>query len=301
MGGTKEKVVTVPQAKVTPPSAQETTEQQLQAQLSANPQLAAQYVQLQQQYSPILSALQQQIRGQIMPQEQALQQQLYPQQSQVAESVSQQALQGLGGPVDPLVDALRQQAMSQLTPTGLSPEQQQAQGAIRGRQVSEEEQRIRTAANLGGGLFGGRRETREDESIGRMRQAFAQEDIARQQQQQAQAFQQAFSIPGLQQALQTQAIQQAIPIMQQLQGTPITQLPMGIQPAAPSAESIASGSMQAALASQPQTFYQQAQPSPAWGALGQLGGGLASGIGMGAMMSSKRYKKNIKLWAEQLN
>jgi len=58
---------------------------------------------------------------------------------------------------------------------------------------------------------------------------------------------------------------------------------------------------------QSQNYWNQQNYSPPWmNMLGTVGGGVGQGIGtgmgyaaMGAMMSSIRYKKNIKLWAEQ--
>lgn len=79
----------------------------------------------------------------------------------------------------PQLPIFSQQVMQQLqSPSGLTPEQQAAQDAIRGRAFQQSERGIRTAANLGGGLFSGNRELQENRSRNEMAQSFANQDIA---------------------------------------------------------------------------------------------------------------------------
>ncbi len=124
----------------------------------------------------------------------------------LAGTVEQQALSGMQQ--TPLQQALSQQAMAGLTPTGLSPQQQAAIDAIRGRQMTEMERGIRGSAQMGGGLFGGRREQREDISRQQMGQQFAAEDVNRLLAQQQQAFQQAQTVYGTQEQARQQQLAQ---------------------------------------------------------------------------------------------
>ena len=192
-------------------------------------------------------------------QQQQLQQQLYPQQSQIMEAGAGAALQRLQSPYFE------------------SPEETAAIQAIRGRQQEELTRGLRERANLGGGLYGGRAAGREEQALTELQQAFAAEDINRRMQ------------------AGQMAQQQAIPYMQIMYpqiGQQQPQIsPYQYQSAVPSADTLYNAMFQA---SQPNQYLQQGQPSPLWGTLGQIGGGLA----MGAMMSSIRYKKNIKQWAK---
>ena len=88
--------------------------------------------------------------------------------------------------VFPNEQAVRQQLVQNIlanliSPTGISPEQQTALTARRGQAQGELEQSMRTRANLGGGLFGGRSSASEARSIGEQFQNFAIEDIDRQE------------------------------------------------------------------------------------------------------------------------
>ena len=56
----------------------------------------------------------------------------------------------------------------------MSPEEQSAQESIRGRQRSDLSEALRTRANLGGGLFGGREAGTEERAMRELSQAFAQ-------------------------------------------------------------------------------------------------------------------------------
>jgi len=68
-----------------------------------------------------------------------------------------------------------------VSPTGLTPEQTAAQQAIRGRAQNELTDALRTRANLGGGLFGGRAGGTEERAVSELQQAFSAEDINRQE------------------------------------------------------------------------------------------------------------------------
>ena len=68
-----------------------------------------------------------------------------------------------------------------ISPQGISPEQQTALTARRGQARGELEQSMRTRANLGGGLYGGRSAAAEARSVGEQSQNFAIEDIDRQE------------------------------------------------------------------------------------------------------------------------
>jgi len=109
----------------------------------------------------------------------------------------QQAQQGLPnfGPQTRVPTAglglLEQRALEQFqSPVGLTAQQQSAQDAVRQRQRDALNRNVRESANIGGTLFGGRRELREDRAQGELAQSFATQDIQLQQQQRQQALQQ---------------------------------------------------------------------------------------------------------------
>jgi len=87
--------------------------------------------------------------------------------------------------VFPQEQAVREQLLQTIlgnliSPTGATPEQDAATEAIRSRESGRLSRNIQQSANLGGGLFGGRRQQREDTAQRELGQAFASEDIARQ-------------------------------------------------------------------------------------------------------------------------
>jgi len=317
----------IQQAPTTPaPSASETAGDIYKARLQFDPLVAQQEMDIQQQFAPqqadLYNALYQQfapglaqtatnIQQQQMPQLQALQAQLFPQQSQIIEAGAGQALQGLQSPAlgqlqqaaqqsalgqvqqpqSPLLQALGQQAQAGLTPTGISPEQQSAIDAIRGRQVGRTQEAIRTQANLGGGLFGGRAGRREQEAVTQMGQGFAQEDVNRLLAQRQQALASAGGAVSLQQGAQQNALMNALAQQQQTQqaanpfinilypnaASPQPQIsPFQFQSAVPSANNLYNAFFQA---SQPQQFATQTPDyfGSAMGALGSLGGGFLAG------------------------
>jgi hypothetical protein len=174
------------QQPVPDPNVQQNAADLYQAQLEYNPQLTAQAVQLQQQYGLPLAQAQANIQNQIGPQlaqgqfeiqqqfaplYRALYEQLFPAQTQGLETLAQQAGQRL------------------LSPQGLTPEQQQAQDIVRNREQERLLRGIRTQANVGGTLFGGRREQREVEAASELANQYALSDIGLQQQNRAQTLQ----------------------------------------------------------------------------------------------------------------
>ncbi len=264
MGGEKAQLIQTP---TTPaPSASESAADIYKARLQYDPLVAQQEMDIQKQMLPQQSALYQSLYNQYYPemarQQQALQQQLYPQQSQIMEAGAGNVLQRLQSPY------------------GYTPAEEQALQGIRGRQQEQLVRGLRERANLGGGLYGGRAAGREEQATTELQQAFAVEDINRMMQ-------------GGQMA-QQQAMPYLSILYPQIGAQQPNISPYQYQSAVPSADQL----YQAMYgASQPNYLYQQGQPSPAWGMAGQLGGAAA----MGLMMSSIRYKKNIKLWAKPLN
>lgn len=319
-GGSETQVISAPPA----PSAGETAADISKARLQYDPAMAAQQMQLQQQYVPQQTALYNQmlqqfgpgaaqlqtdIQTQQMPQLQALQQQLFPQQTQVLEAAAGRALAGqqdpqlaqlqqlglgqtvsqLQQPQSQLLQALTQQAQAGLTDTGLSPEQQAAIDAIRGKQITQVERQARGRAQLGGQLFGGRAEQLEQRAVGELGQAFAAEDVNRLLQQRQQAQQFGLQAAGQGAQAQQQALQNAFAAQQQMaqQAQPFLNIlypqaaagqqaqpsPFGFQSAVPTPN--------AQLQAVSQLLGQQAiipgQPSPLWGLAGALGGGYLAG------------------------
>lgn len=142
------------------PSVSQTARESLQSQLEFNPQLVAQQAQLQSQYAPQFAQSQYDVANQYGPMYKALLTGLFPELG---------TLQGQVG-----------QELS--SPTGLNPQQQSAQDAIRQRAYDQSAQGVRESANVGGTLFGGRRELREDRARNELAQGFASQDIQLQQQ-----------------------------------------------------------------------------------------------------------------------
>lgn len=82
------------------------------------------------------------------------------------------------------------------SPTGISPQQQQAIDARRGQAQDELTRALRTRSNLGGGLFGGRSQLTEQRAVQDLQNQFAEEDIAREERARLNAIQ--ASLPLLQ-------------------------------------------------------------------------------------------------------
>lgn len=235
---------TIQQAPTTPaPSAGESARDIYQARLQYDPQVAEMEQGLAEQYQPQQAALQASLYGQYAPQiaglQQDIRQQYSPTQSGLTEAFAQTALQRIQDPY------------------GEIPEEQQAIEDIRQRQREQLQEQIRTRSNLGGGLYGGRAQNREEQALTELEQAFATQDIGRRQQ-------------GAQTALQY-----ASPVMQQLYpqvsypGQPRTQqAPM--QSAVPGANTLYNAMFQA---SQPDYFASQSPNyfGSAMGLAGTLG------------------------------
>lgn len=143
-----------------PPDIGKTAAESTAAQLQNNPALVAQQVQLQGQYGPQLAQQQYDLAAQYGPMYSALMTQLFPQLGQLGQQISQ----GL------------------TSPFGLSSEQQSAQDAIRQRAYQASEKGVREAANVGGTLYGGHEQLREDRARNELAQGFATQDIQLQQQ-----------------------------------------------------------------------------------------------------------------------
>lgn len=193
MGGSKSQPPQVIQAPP-PPSVSQTAGESLSAQLQYNPQLTAQQVQLQGQYGPQLAQQQYDLQNQYGPMYKAMLQQLYPELGTLQRQVGQEFS----------------------SPSGLSPEQQSAQNAIRQRAYQQSDQGIRESANLGGMLYGGNRQLREDRARNELSQGFATQDIALQQQNRARALQELVTLlqlsnPNVQQPNVPQYGQSVVP------------------------------------------------------------------------------------------
>jgi hypothetical protein len=80
----------------------------------------------------------------------------------------------------PQIPQLSQQVSEKLTnPYAYSASEQTAIDAIRAKQAQKLQESIQTSANLGGGLYGGRRELREDKALTDLGQQYAVEDVNR--------------------------------------------------------------------------------------------------------------------------
>lgn len=206
---------------------------QLQTDIQAQqmPQLQALQQQLFPQQSQVLEAGAGQALGAFSPQLQQLQAGGQQQALSALQQPQNPLLQALGGQAtqqlqpnllaqlggvesvmglqqSPLQQQLSQQAQAGLTPTGLSPDQQAAMDAIRGRATQQVQQQARGRAQLGGGLFGGRAEQMEGRAVGELQQGFAAEDVNRLMQQRGQAQQFGLQTQGLQEQARQSALQQ---------------------------------------------------------------------------------------------
>lgn len=227
-----------------PPNYQQTAEEVAKSQLTYNPQLAAQNVQIQGTQGPILAQQQYDLASQYGPMYRALIEQQFPQIGMLSNQVSQRMA----------------------SPGSLTVEQQAAQDAIRQRAYQQSEQGIRESANLGGTLFGGRRELREDRARNELAQGFATQDIQLQQQQRQQAMSELATL-----------FQLAFPNVQQPGQVGLN---TGV--------SDPTNALYDALVTNAGNFGiidpVAGSPSPAWGVAGSAAGGIGTGIAMGKMM-----------------
>ncbi|MBU0598889.1 hypothetical protein KKF61_07965 [Patescibacteria group bacterium] len=241
MGGSKTEIQ---QAPTTPaPSAGESAADLYKARLQYDRPIAQQEQQLAEEFYPQQAALQSALYSQYAPQmagiQEQLRQQYSPTQMAVTEEVAQQGMQRLQSPY------------------GYTPEQQQAVDAIRLRQQQDLQEQLRTRANLGGGLYGGRAGATEQRALTELGQSFAQQDIDRQMQGAQLALQ--YATPSLQQLYPQVSYPGQVP----LQGTPQ-------QSVTPDANALYNAMFQA---SQPQNFMVPGTPGGvSLGILGQWGG-----------------------------
>jgi hypothetical protein len=137
------------------PTAEQIAQQNLQAQLSSIPQAA------QLQYN-VLTNPQYGLEATSREYER-VRQGIFPDENAVREQLTQNILQQL------------------ISPTGLTPEQQSAISARRGQAQDEYTRALRTRANLGGGLFGGRSQLAEQRGIQDLQNQFVEEDVNREE------------------------------------------------------------------------------------------------------------------------
>jgi hypothetical protein len=258
---------TIQAAPTTPaPSAGESAAQIAEAKLKYDPMTAASDFAIQQQYAPQQAALYQSLYNQYMPQmaaaQQTTQQQLYPIQSGIMESGAQDIASRLANP------------------NYMTAGEQQAQTASRDKSVSNLQKAMRERANLGGGLYGGRAAGAETQSVSDLLNQFQMQDYTNR----------------MQAAAQTQSdLTKYLQILYPQVGTqqPNTSA-YQYTSAVPSADTLYNAIYGA---SQPQYFSSGGDTGAgAWGLGGSALGALGT-LGAGMMISSKRYKTNIKLWA----
>src|SRR3990167_3395209 len=154
-------IIPAPQA----PNYQQTANEVAQSQLTNNPLLARQNIALQGELGPVSAQQSYDLSAKYGPLYRSLIESQFPQIGMLSNQVSQ----GLASPGSLTVD------------------QQAAQDAIRQRAYDASAKGIRESANLGGTLFGGRRELREDRARNELAQGFATQDIQLQQQQRQQS------------------------------------------------------------------------------------------------------------------
>ena len=164
----------------------ESSKQLFESQLQYNPQLAQQSLELQKQYGLPSAQNQVDVQTKLAPQmaqsQYDLQALLGPQYRQLYADLFPNQVQGQ--------DLLAQQSLQRLqSPQGLTPDQLSAQDAIRGRAREQMTRNVRSSANVGGTLYGGHRQAREDRALGELEQGFAAQDIGLQDARRAQTLQ----------------------------------------------------------------------------------------------------------------
>jgi len=181
--------------------------------------------------------------------------------TQLQEDVRKQVFPGEQGVREQMLGNILQQLIS---PQGITPQQQEAQQAIRGESVSDLQRAIQTSANVGGTLYGGRRQAREDTAVGDLLNQFAVQDIDRDR------------------IARLNAIQSALPALQMLfPGSQITQ-PQYVNPVvSPNQQysgAVSQSNTAASLAAQQQMANQQSQ-SALYSSLFQGLGTAVGGVG----------------------
>ena len=166
-----------------------------------------------------------------------------------------------------LYQAFMPQLLQQLQqPEYMTPQEQAAQQATRGRQTERLQEAMRTRANLGGGLYGGRAAGQEERAVSELGQAYAGQDVAQRMQRQQMLY-------G---AISPYA--QAIPQMAQ-QGV--------VDP-----NQIYNAYVQRMMAQTPEVFYTPGGSSGAGGTAGQLGG-----MALGALLAAPTGGMSIPMGA----
>lgn len=145
------------------PDVGKTAAESYAAQLQYNRPLAEQALIIQRDLGPGYAQSQYDITAQQAPLQKALLMQMYPGLATYEQQVNQRLA----------------------SPTGYSNQQQQALDAIRQRETDRGLRGIREGANLGGTLYGGRRQQAESDYLTQQGQAYSAQDIGFQQQQQA--------------------------------------------------------------------------------------------------------------------
>jgi len=151
-----------------PPSVSDTAQQSYAAQLQYNRPLAQNALDIQRDLGPQFAQQQYEMLAQQSPLYKSLLLQLNPALGTFEQQVGQRMA----------------------SPTGYSPQQQEAIDATRNREQDRSLRGIREGANLGGTLYGGNRQRREQDYLTGQAQAYSMQDIGLQQAQQ-QANQQA--------------------------------------------------------------------------------------------------------------
>lgn len=241
---------TIQAAPTTPaPDPGESAEALYQARLQYDPLVAQMEQQLMSQYAPQQAALQAQLYQQYAPQLAGLQEAMRAQYSPQQMAITQQQA------------GIAQQRLA--SPFGYTPGEEEALGGIRERQRRQLQEQIRTRAQLGGGLYGGRAQAREETALTELEQAFATEDIGRR-------------LTGADIAMRW-----AMPSIQQLYpqttypGAPAVQQPV-TSPVTPGADTLYQAMFQAG---QPELYATQSPDylGSLMGMTGMLGGGYLAG------------------------
>ena len=242
MGGSKPQApqfITPPAPTITqapPPNIQQNAADLYKAQLEYNPLLTKQATDLQMQYGPELAKYQYDLQNQYGPQyaqsQYDIQAQFAPLYRQLYESLFSSQTQGL--------EMLSQQANYRLqNPMALTQEQQSQQDFMRQRGREQIQRNVRESSNLGGTLYGGRRQGREDEALRTYESGLLDQDLNRQYQNRAQTLQELIA-----------AQQVAFPQIQQpgVQSPGVAQYGQGVTP---SPDALLQAILQGQLVQQP--------------------------------------------------
>lgn len=174
-----------------------------------------------------------------------------------------------------LADNILQNLMS---PTGISPDQQTAINYRRGEAQTNLQKALRERANLGGGLYGGRAITEEQNAVSDLQRAFVEDDLGREERARLNAIQAA--IPFLQilypdVGISAPNFQSAVQDPNQYSNALLTARGQNIG----QSTSIYQGQLQAAIAQQ--QAQAQMQSALYQGIGSAVGGGLTGGLGAG--------------------